>query len=149
MVDQQSSIGPRKKRKKSNPDTWKGGELHVAGFLGGERIPVTGRKGKRKKGEIEEEVGKPPDVDHEVLAIECKEGKSIPKFFENAMAQAISARTWYRKRGKGERIPVVVMHPFRARRDETFLVLRFCDIQAFLDRFRLPETADESDPPLE
>lgn len=130
---------PRKARTKTNSDTWKDGEREAAAFLGGERVPVTGRKSRRKKGEVEEEVGTPPDIDHAVLAIEMKDGKQIPKLLERAMAQAVSAQTWYRKRGKGERIPAVVMHPFRARRDETFLILRFCDLADFLARFRLPE----------
>src|SRR4051812_31240069 len=107
MVDSLSSPPPKKVRRKSNTDTWKGGELWSATFLGGERVPVTGRKGTRKKGEIEEEVGKPPDIDHDVLAIEQKDGKQIPKLLIRAMDQAISARTWYRKKGKGDRIPVV------------------------------------------
>lgn len=139
-LDPESTAKP--KRRRSNPDTWKGGERSSAEFVGGERIPVTGRKGRRKKGEVEEEVGTPPDIDHDVLAIEQKDGKQIPKLLTRAMSQAISAQTWYRHKGKGERIPVVFMHPFRARRDETLLIIRFCDLAAFLERFKLPESSD-------
>jgi hypothetical protein len=128
----------RKKRTKTNSDTWKGSERIASRFVGGERVPVTGRNARKKKGVETEDIGKPPDIDHNELAIEHKDGAQIPALLIKAMAQAVAAQLWYRLKGKGERIPMVIMHPKGSRHDESLVILRIKDLKAF-QQVQLPE----------
>lgn len=115
---------------KSHSETWKAVERALATLLGGERIPVTGRV-----------MGSAPDIDHPDLAIEVKHGRSIPKLLQRAMTQAIAARGFYLKRGKGDRIPCVIFHPEGARYDESFVIVRVRDLKA-LQSIQLPEVTE-------
>jgi hypothetical protein len=65
---------------------WKRFERRVASAVGGERIPINGRKGV--------------DIKHPYLDIECKYRKSLPAWlFEKAWSQA----------NEGDGIPTVVV----------------------------------------
>lgn len=120
----------KKARTRSNTSTWKAVELALAKLLGGERVPVTGRT-----------MGSAPDIDHADLAIEVKHGKSIPKLLQRAMTQAVAAQSFYLKRGKGDRVPVVLFHPEHTRYDESYLIVRIKDLRA-LQRIQLPEVVE-------
>lgn len=135
----------RKPRTKPNSDTWKDVERDIAAMLGGERIPVTGRSEHFDIVDGEEKLlATAPDIDHDALAIEVKHGKQIPALLRDAMAQAVAAQRFYLKKLKGDRIPIVVFHPDRARRDESFVIVRIKDLRA-LQGVALPE----GDPSIE
>lgn len=68
---------------------WKATERAIARILGGQRAPITGRKGA--------------DVSHPILAIECKHRAEIPAWLKAAMQQAVDA-------AKPGQIPVAVLH---------------------------------------
>jgi len=74
---------------------WKKVELDVARFFGSERNPLSGINAKHTGS----------DSLHPVLYIECKSGKSLPKFFTKIWDKAV---TNARKEGK---IPLVVLKP--------------------------------------
>ena len=87
---------------------WKRAEREIAAALGGERVPVTGRKGA--------------DVAHEWLAPEVKSREELPKWLVEAVAQA--------RAGASEgRLPMVVLPQVGARHAEDLVVLRLADWQ--------------------
>ncbi len=57
--------------------TWKRTERDIAGIIGGERVPITGRTR-----------GDTPDVWHDRLAVEVKHRQSIPGWLTTALTQA-------------------------------------------------------------
>ena len=69
--------------------SWKRSERAIAAALGGERLPVTGRKG--------------PDIAHGLLAPEVKSRGKLPKYLHDWLAQA-------RNGAPAGRLPIVVMH---------------------------------------
>jgi len=91
---------------------WKRHERSVAKALGGQRVPVNGRAGN-------------PDVAHPLLAIECKERRSLPRWIEEAMAQAEKAAT-------DGRLPVAVLHQAGERRGKDLVLLRLADFKRLL-----------------
>lgn len=87
---------------------WKATERAVARALGGERIPVTGRRG--------------PDVRHRWLAVEVKHRRRLPRWLQLAVAQAHA--------GAGlDQLPVVVLHQAGRPHREDLVVLRLEDFQ--------------------
>lgn len=97
-------------------ETWKRTERAVAGRLGGQRVPVSGRAR-----------GDAPDVAHPRLAIECKHRNSLPSWLIDAMAQAEAC-------ANPEQIPVAILHAHGARHDADLCVLRLADLAALIDR---------------
>jgi len=92
--------------------TWKAVERRVATFLGGDRVPITGRVR-----------GSAPDVDHKHLSIEVKHRKSLPLWLVDAMDQAVKSM-------RGERIPIVILHE-KGKMIGDCLVL--CELKNFRD----------------
>jgi hypothetical protein len=88
---------------------WKADERAIAGRLGGERVPVTGR-----------DRGDAPDIKHPLFAVECKTRAALPALLKEAMTQAKAAV-------RGEQVPVVILHQRGARHDEDYVVLRLAD----------------------
>jgi len=109
---------------------WKPTERALAALLGGERVPVSGRTR-----------GWAPDVDHEWLAIECKSRKRMPLLLATAMDQAEKAAAWFVKRGKGERLPVALIHEDGQHYRNSLIVLRLGD---FIDNFGTGRPSDSS-----
>ncbi len=95
---------------------WKACERRIAEFLGGRRIPVTGRQR-----------GDTPDIEHGALSIEVKSRKSLPVWLLGALDQAQAA-------SKDGKVPVVVLHQDRAPYAESLVVLRLKD---FVDHSNL------------
>ena len=57
--------------------TWKSVERRVAKFIGGKRVPVSGRHR-----------GDAPDIEHNWLSVECKYRARLPTWLHDAMNQA-------------------------------------------------------------
>ncbi len=94
--------------------TWKACERAIAGILGGERVPVTGRQR-----------GSAPDVAHDWLSIECKHRKELPAWIHDAMAQAEASK-------RGTQLPIVILHESGQKYADSLVVLRLSD---FVDNF--------------
>ena len=60
---------------------WKAIERKIATFIGGKRVPVTGRQR-----------GDAPDIEHDWLSVEVKYKKELPKWLHDAMAQAVASQ---------------------------------------------------------
>ena len=93
---------------------WKACERRIATFLGGRRIPVSGRT----RGDC-------PDIEHPTLSIECKSRKKLPAWIEDAMKQAEAS-------AKDGPLPVVVLHQDRAPYAESLVVLRLSGFADYL-----------------
>ena len=85
---------------------WKSCERRIATFLGGKRVPVSGRT----RGDC-------PDIEHPTLSIECKSRKRLPAWIQDAMRQAEAS-------AKDGQLAVVVLHQDRAAYSESLVVLR-------------------------
>ena len=59
---------------------WKQCERRVAKYIGGERVPITGRQR-----------GDAPDIKHNWLVPEVKYRKKLPEWIHDAMRQAVAA----------------------------------------------------------
>ncbi len=95
---------------------WKSCERRVAEFLGGERVPVSGRTR-----------GDAPDVLHDHLSIEVKSRRKLPAWIEDAMKQAEAS-------AKDGQLPVAVLHQDARRYAESLVVLRLEDFSNYLQR---------------
>lgn len=71
---------------------WKAFERRVASFIGGERVPVTGRQR-----------GSAPDIWHPWLSVECKYRKTLPEWIKDAMRQAVASKA------KVNDLPIVIV----------------------------------------
>lgn len=89
--------------------TWKMVERKIAGLLGGERIPVTGRQR-----------GDAPDIKHSHLSVEVKHRKALPDWLLDAMRQAQASR-------KGKQLPVVILHGKNTKYAESMVLVRLDD----------------------
>lgn len=91
---------------------WKRTERMVAKWLGGKRVPVSGRQ----------EAG--VDIDNPWLAIEVKHRKKLPEWMRKAMAQAVAAaampRHWHK-------LPVVVLHDEGEPHGDNWVCMRMAD----------------------
>src|SRR5690349_13449571 len=85
---------------------WKSIERKVATYLGGERIPVSGRQR-----------GYSADIAHPTLSIEVKDRNSLPDWLFDAMNQAETSR-------KGEQIPAVILHQKGQKIEDCLTVIR-------------------------
>jgi hypothetical protein len=70
---------------------WKKNERGTAKYIGGERVPITGRQ----RGDV-------PDIKHKWLAPECKLRKTIPGWILEGMEQAKAA-------SRGHQLPVLII----------------------------------------
>ena len=67
---------------KSLRERWKRCERRIASYIGGERVPVTGRQR-----------GSAPDIEHPWLAVEVKYREAgIPQWVDEALAQADASK---------------------------------------------------------
>jgi hypothetical protein len=94
----------------TNRDRWKRTERQIAGLIGGQRVPVTGRAR-----------GDAPDIAHERFSVEVKERAQLPGWLHDAMAQAVAA-------ARGEQLPVAILHERGQRYRECYAVIRLADL---------------------
>ncbi len=95
--------------------TWKNIERKVASYLGGTRVPITGRQR-----------GSAPDVEHAALSIEVKHRESLPDWLFDAMNQAEESR-------RGTQIPVVILHQKGQSIPDCLTIVRLSDILKLLE----------------
>ncbi len=93
--------------------TWKRTERDIAGIIGGERVPVSGRQR-----------GDQPDIAHPWLSIECKHRQSVPQWLQEALKQARAAV-------RGDQLPVAIIHRHGGRHADDLVVLRLADFTAW------------------
>ena len=93
---------------------WKATERHVAGLIGGKRVPVSGR-GR----------GDSPDIAHPWLSIEVKHRRALPQWLDEALDQAAAAS------GGGERLPVAILHEAGERHGRDVVLVRLADFRAW------------------
>ena len=89
---------------------WKRIERGVAKFLGGVRVPVSGRQR-----------GDNPDVRHPVYSIEVKHTEKLPDWMFDAMQQAEASK-------RNEQVPLVVLHQKGMSISASFAVVRLADL---------------------
>lgn len=88
---------------------WKHAERRIADFIGGKRVPVSGR-GR----------GDQPDIDHAWLAVEAKYRKELPKWLFDAMDQA-------EKSAKPRQMPCVILIEKGQRVGDALICFRLSD----------------------
>jgi len=93
---------------------WKACERRVARYIGGERIPITGRQ----RGDV-------ADIKHNWLSVEVKYRKKLPDWIKDAMSQAKAAQ-------RGGRMPVVIMCE---KGEEIGKAWIMCELGDFRDRW--------------
>ena len=100
---------------------WKAVERRIAKYLGGERVPITGRQR-----------GSAPDIKHEWLSIEVKQRNNLPAWVHDAMDQAKSSqKPIFESKGgyEGFQLPVVILHETGKRIEDDYVVLRLEDFR--------------------
>jgi hypothetical protein len=95
------------------PDTWRDLERFVADYLDGERTHWA-----------------PEDVRAQGFAVEVKHGKQIPKTVLKWWDQAL--------RNAGTRVPLLVLHPLRWKREDSLVCLTLRQLKEILN-----ETGEE------
>jgi len=95
--------------------TWKAIERKWALWLGGRRVPVTGRQR-----------GDAPDVEHDLYAIEVKAGRCMPTRLRHGMRQAVASSI-----GTGKIPLLCVSHSVTGHPSEHYVVMRLDDWQAW------------------
>ncbi len=93
--------------------TWKRTERSIAGLIGGERVPVSGRQR-----------GDQPDVRHDWLSVEVKHRQTVPQWLLGSLTQARAAV-------RGDQLPVAIIHRHGARHSEDIVCLRLADFTAW------------------
>jgi len=88
---------------------WKRNERAIAGVLGGQRVPISGRQR-----------GDAPDIAHPWLSIEAKHRRQLPAWIEDAMAQASAA-------ARSDQLPIAVLHAKGRRHVHDLVVVRLGD----------------------
>ena len=85
---------------------WKRAERRIAEYIGGERVPITGRQR-----------GDAPDIKHPFMCVEVKYRASLPKSLHDAMDQAEAAVV-------GRQMPCVILIEKGQQVKDAFLVMR-------------------------
>ena len=95
--------------KASHRRAWKKKESQVAAYIGGERVPITGRQ----RGDV-------PDIKHAWLCPEVKYREKISEFLHDAMRQAIAAK-------RGRQMPCVILCEKGQHVRESYIMFRLED----------------------
>jgi hypothetical protein len=93
---------------------WKRAERRIAQYVGGTRVPVTGRQR-----------GDAPDIEHNWLGIELKYRKKLPEWIKDAFSQAKAA-------SKGRQLPVVILCEKGEEAGKAWIM---CELSDFRDRW--------------
>lgn len=88
---------------------WKRNERQLAAYLGGKRVPITGRQ----RGDV-------PDIAHEHLAIEAKLRERLPQWILDGLEQALAASA-------PDQLPCLVLRQKYQRVADSLVVLRLRD----------------------
>lgn len=112
--------------------SWKRDELLIMRRLGGERIPVNGRRTSSK--------GYQPDGEHPWLAVSIKSRKAGLVVIQSMMSQAVKAAQWIKRREGKDKLPLGVYHVVGTHYDNALVVMRLADFEAWFGG------AYESDP---
>lgn len=88
---------------------WKAIETKIAKFIGGKRVPVTGRQR-----------GDAPDIEHNWLGVECKFRSSLPNWIHDAMDQAV-------KSSRPRQLPCVILAEKGSRTEDYYFIVRLGD----------------------
>lgn len=94
---------------------WKACERRVAKFIGGKRVPVTGRAR-----------GDAPDIEHPWLSVEVKYRQKVPDWIKDAMSQARASKK------RQHDLPVVILCEKGEETGKAFLITPLSD---FRDRY--------------
>lgn len=94
--------------------TWKAVERKLAGRLGGQRVPITGRAR-----------GSAPDIQHAVYAIEVKHRRVLPNWIRTALAQAEASKR------APQTLAIAILHECGTRHDRDLVVLSLKDFEDF------------------
>jgi len=105
--------------------TWKSVERRVAAYLGGERVPVTGRQR-----------GSAPDISHPTLSIEVKHRESVPFWLKDALHQAECSK-------KEGQLPVAIIHEKRMRVEDCVVLIKLRDLLEVEDECRRNKGFDD------
>lgn len=93
---------------------WKSWERKIADYVGGERVPITGRQR-----------GSAPDIKHNWLSIEVKQRKKIAELLKDAMRQAEAS-------AGPRQLPVVILVETGSKVGDAFI---FCRLSDFKDHW--------------
>lgn len=99
-------------------NSWKRTEREVMSYLGGERIPITGRAR-----------GSEPDGKHTWIVPEIKYRESVPGWLSDAYAQALAAHVQLNLDDPKARLPIVVIRPHRVAVQKSYVVLTLQDFR--------------------
>ena len=88
---------------------WKACERRIAKFIGGERVPITGRQR-----------GDAPDIAHNWLSVEVKYRKKIPEWIKDAMRQAVASK-------RMRQMPCVILCEKGQKTEDNLIIFRLGD----------------------
>ena len=93
---------------------WKDNERMIAKYIGGERVPITGRQR-----------GDAPDIKHNWLSVEVKLRQRIPTWIKNGIDQA-------EKSAVGQQMPVLIIREKFQKADDALICMT---LKEFRDRY--------------
>ena len=93
---------------------WKDNERMIAKYIGGERVPITGRQR-----------GDAPDIKHNSLSVEVKLRQRIPAWIKNGIDQA-------EKSAIGHQMPVLIIREKFQKIDDAIICMT---LKEFRDRY--------------
>ena len=93
---------------------WKKNERMIANYIGGERVPITGRQR-----------GDAPDIKHNWLSVEVKLRMRIPAWIKNGIDQA-------EKSAVGHQMPVLIIREKFQKIDDAIICMT---LKEFRDRY--------------
>jgi len=88
---------------------WKACERRIAKYIGGERVPITGRQR-----------GDAPDIKHNWLSPEVKYRAKLPFWLHDAMNQAVAAK-------RGKQMPCVILCEKGQNTGNSYIIFRLED----------------------
>lgn len=103
---------------------WKSVERRIAKYLGGERVPITGRQR-----------GSAPDISHPWLSIEVKQRDSLPAWLADAMDQAemsvgiVQPHESNVPHDRVSQLPIAILHQTGNRIEDAYVVVRLSDFR--------------------
>lgn len=96
---------------------WKASERAIAAYIGGVRVPITGRAR-----------GATPDIAHPWLVPEVKRVEKFPHWLAEAYEQALAAHLTLVAQDGRERLPVVIVHPHRTCVEKCYVLMSLADL---------------------
>ena len=97
--------------KASHRSGWKANERAIAKYIGGKRVPITGRQR-----------GDAPDIAHNWLAVEVKYREAVPGWIHEGMDQAEASR-------RGVQCPVLIIRQKRQPVGDAMICMRLSEFR--------------------